>query len=441
MRNEREDRMGETILSGETRDGWTEEPSEMAGVRAGSWGSNEDVAKLTDRCVMQTYGRLPIAPVRGEGCRLWDADGNEYLDFVAGLAVCNLGHCHPRVVAAIQNQAATLLHVSNLYHIPGQSALAQRIVENSFGDRVFFCNSGAEANEAAIKLVRRYEREIRKGKRFEILTMENSFHGRTLTTVSATGQAKFKKGFEPLSPGFRHVPYDDRDGLLKAIGEDTCAILVEPIQGEGGVVCPADDYLAFLRAVCDDRELLLVFDEVQVGIGRTGTLFAYEQSGVAPDIMTLAKGLGGGVAIGATVASERVAAAFVPGTHASTFGGNPLAAAAGLAALEAILEEGVLENCRRVGHHLREGLEKTALRHPGLIREVRGQGLLQAMDLKIPGRPFVEACMRKGLLINCTADTVLRFLPPLIVTEAEADEMLEVLAAVLSSESIEVRPL
>ena len=382
---------------------------------------------------MQTYGRFPIAPVRGQGCRLWDADGRAYLDFVAGLAVCNLGHCHPRVVGAIQEQAATLLHVSNLYHIPWQSALAKMIVEHSFGDRVFFCNSGAEANEAAIKLVRRYEREIRKGGRYEILTMDNSFHGRTLATVSATGQAKVKKGFEPLVPGFRHVPFNDRDGLLEAIGDETCAILVEPIQGEGGIICPADDYLSFLRSVCDERELLLVFDEVQVGIGRTGTLFAYEQFGVVPDIMTLAKGLGGGVAVGATVASERVAGAFVPGTHASTFGGNPLATAAGLAALEAILEEGVLENCRTVGRHLREGLERLALLHPGLIRQVRGRGLLQAMDLKIPGGPIVESCMRQGLLINCTADNVLRFLPPLIVTETEVDEMLNILDGVLSS--------
>ena len=409
----------------------------MAGVSKGGWGSNEEVVHLTDRYVMKTYGRFPIAPVRGEGCRLWDADGREYLDFVAGLAVCNLGHCHPNVVRAIREQAGTLLHVSNLYHIPWQSALAQTIVENSFGDRVFFCNSGAEANEAAIKLVRRYEHEIRKGDRSEILTMDNSFHGRTLTTMAATGQEKIKKGFDPLAPGFRHVPFSDPDRLLEAIGDETCAILVEPIQGEGGIICPADDYLPFLRSVCDDRELLLVFDEVQVGIGRTGTLFAHEPFGVVPDIMTLAKGLGGGVAIGAAVASERVAAAFAPGSHASTFGGNPLATAAGLAALETILEEGVLENCRKVGGHLREGLERLALRHPGLVREVRGRGLLQAMALTVAGGPIVESCMRQGLLINCTANTVLRFLPPLIVTTAEVDEMLETLERALASTPVE----
>ncbi len=420
-------------MSEETRRGQPEENPACARMRGVLWGSNQEVVGLTDRYVMKTYGRFPIAPVRGQGCRLWDADGKTYLDFVAGLAVCNLGHCHPRVVKAIQDQAECLLHVSNLYHIPWQSALAQRIVENSFGDRVFFCNSGAEANEAAIKLVRRYERDIRKGKRFEILAMENSFHGRTLATVTATGQEKFKKGFDPLVPGFRHVPFDDRDALLKAVGEETCAILVEPIQGEGGVICPGDDYLPFLRSLCDERELLLVFDEVQVGIGRTGTLFAYEPFGVAPDVMTLAKGLAGGIPMGATVATERVAAAFTPGSHASTFGGNPLAAAAGLAALEVILEEGVLENCRRSGRHLRQGLERIALRHPDRVREVRGRGLIQAMDLTGPGTPVVETCMNEGLLINCTAETVLRFLPPLIVTTEEVDEMLETLDRALSS--------
>jgi acetylornithine/N-succinyldiaminopimelate aminotransferase len=412
--------------------GWVKEAVEMESLREPGWGSNREVADLTDRYIMRTYGRFPIAPVRGQGCRLWDADGKVYLDFVAGLAVCNLGHCHPRVVRAIQEQAATLLHVSNLYHIPWQSELARTIVEHSFGDRVFFCNSGAEANETAIKLVRRYEHDIRRGDRSVILTMENSFHGRTLTTLSATGQEKVQKGFEPLVPGFRHVPFDDRGALLEAIDAKTCAILVEPIQGEGGVICPAEDYLSFLRSVCDERGLLLVFDEVQVGIGRTGTLFAHEASGVAPDIMTLAKGLGGGVAIGAAVASEAVAAAFTPGSHASTFGGNPLATAAARATLEVILEEGVLENCRKSGRHLRQGLEGIALRHPRRVKEVRGRGLIQGMELTIPGRPIVEACMQEGLLINCTADTVLRFLPPLIVTTQEVDAMLEILDRALS---------
>jgi predicted acetylornithine/succinylornithine family transaminase len=395
-------------------------------------GGNEQVVSMTEQYVMKTYGRLPIALVRGEGCRLWDADGNAYLDFVAGLAVCNLGHCHPRVVEALQQQAACLLHVSNLYHIPWQSALARILVENSFGDRVFFCNSGAEANETAIKLVRRYESHVRKGDRSEILTMRNSFHGRTLATVTATGQEKFRKGFDPLVPGFRHVPFNDPDALVREVNDRTCAILVEPIQGEGGVILPADDYLAFVRSLCNERHLLLVFDEVQVGMGRTGTLFAYEQSGVVPDIMTLAKGLAGGVPIGATVATEEVASAFEPGTHASTFGGNPLASAAAHAAMRVYLEEGILENCIRSGSHLRTGLERLAAQVPGLVKEVRGRGLMQAMELTAPGVPVVEACLEQGLLINCTADRVLRFLPPLVVTPAEIDEMLETLERVLS---------
>ena len=393
---------------------------------------NKEVVALTDCYVMQTYARYPIALVRGEGCRLWDADGKVYLDFVAGLAVCNLGHCHPRVVEAIRAQAGRLLHVSNLYHIPSQSLLARKIVGLSFGDRVFFCNSGAEANEGAIKLARRYERFVRKGDRFEILTMWNSFHGRTLGALSATGQEKLQKGFEPLVPGFRYVPFNDPEALEKAVDGRTCAILMEPIQGEGGVVLPSENYLRFVRKLCDERGLLLLFDEVQVGMGRTGTLFAYEQYGVEPDVMTLAKGLAGGVPIGALVTTQEAAKGFVPGTHAATFGGNPLATAAGLAALDAILEEGILENCRQAGAYLRKGLDEVAGRHPDLIQEVRGRGLILGLELKVSGAPFVKACMESGLLINCTAERVLRFLPPLVVKREEIDEMLSILERVLS---------
>ncbi len=402
-----------------------------AGDSKSSWKGNQEVAALTDRYVMQTYGRFPIAMVRGQGCRLYDADDKEYLDFVAGLAVCNLGHCHPRVVEAIQRQAESLLHVSNLYHIPWQAELARKIVEHSFGDQVFFCNSGAEANEAAIKLARRYEHCVRQGDRFEILTMDNSFHGRTLATVTATGQAKFHKGFEPLVPGFRYIAFDDPQAVEKAVNDNTCAIMLEPIQGEGGVICPSEDYLSFVRNLCDEKELLLIFDEVQVGMGRTGTLFAYEPFGVTPDIMTLAKGLAGGVAIGAAVATEKVAEAFVPGSHASTFGGNPLASAAGLAAMEVVLEEGFLDNCRQAGNHLRKRLEQIAQRHPSLIKEIRGRGLIQALVLTISGGPVVADCLKHGLLVNCTADNVLRFLPPLVVTSAEVDEMSAILDRVL----------
>ena len=406
--------------------------SSREGRGTGSGPAGREVFALTDRYVMTTYGRTPLAFVRGQGCRLWDVDGKAYLDFVAGLAVCNLGHCPPRVVEAIRDQAGRLLHVSNLYHIPGQAELARRIVEHSFGDRVFFCNSGAEANEGAIKLARRYEHCVRNGSRFEILTMTGSFHGRTMATVTATGQEKFHKGFEPLVAGFRYVPFDDPGALEKAVGPDTCAVLVEPIQGEGGVVIPSDDYLPFVRKLCNERELLLIFDEIQVGMGRTGTLFAYEQAGAAPDVMTLAKGLAGGVPVGALVARQEVAAAFVPGSHASTFGGNPLAAAAGLAALGMLLEDGVLENCRRVSPCLREGLERIARRHADRVREVRGRGLMFGMELSEPGGPLVSACLERGLLVNCTAERVLRFLPPLVVTEAEVDEMLGILDRVFS---------
>jgi predicted acetylornithine/succinylornithine family transaminase len=336
------------------------------------------------------------------------------------------------VVEAIRAQAGRLLHVSNLYHIPSQSLLARKIVELSFGDRVFFCNSGAEANEGAIKLARRYERFVRKGDRFEILTMRNSFHGRTLGALSATGQEKLQKGFEPLVPGFRYVPFNDPEALEKAVDGRTCAILMEPIQGEGGVVLPSENYLRFVRKLCDERGLLLLFDEVQVGMGRTGTLFAYEQYGVEPDVMTLAKGLAGGVPIGALVTTQEAAKGFVPGTHAATFGGNPLATAAGLAALDAILEEGILENCRQAGAYLRKGLDEVAGRHPDLIQEVRGRGLILGLELKVSGAPFVKACMESGLLINCTAERVLRFLPPLVVKREEIDEMLSILERVLS---------
>jgi len=401
-----------------------------------AFSGNQEAVALTDRYVMQTYARFPLALVRGEGCRVWDADGRAYLDFVAGLAVCNLGHCHPRVVEAIRAQAGRLLHVSNLYHIPQQALLARKIVENSFGDRVFFCNSGAEANEGAIKLARRYERFVRGGSRFEILAMRNSFHGRTLGALTATGQEKFHKGFEPLVPGFRYVPFDDPEALEKAVGPDTCAVILEPIQGEGGVVCPSQGYLREVRRICDDHDLMLLFDEVQVGMGRTGTLFAYEQYGVKPDVMTLAKGLAGGVPIGAVVATEEAARGFAPGAHAATFGGNPLAAVAGLAALEALLEEGILENCRRAGALLRRGLEDLAARRPGQVRQVRGKGLIWGLELGEPGAPVVKACMEAGLLINCTAERVLRFLPPLVVTAAEIEEMLQILDRALSVQAV-----
>ncbi|MEE9615177.1 MAG: aspartate aminotransferase family protein [Thermodesulfobacteriota bacterium] len=393
--------------------------------------TNKEIIELTARHVANTYRRFPVAFVKGEGTRLWDADGREYLDFVAGLAVCNLGHCHPRVVEAIREQAGKLIHVSNLFHIEPQSEFAKLLTENSFADRVFFCNSGAEANEAAIKLARKFFSARGEG-RFQIVSMEKSFHGRTMAAMAATGQKKIQEGFEPLLEKFIYVPFNDVEAVRRAVTETTAAVMVEPIQGEGGVNLPDKGYLKELKAFSREAGILLIFDEVQVGMGRTGTLFAYENYDVEPDVMTLAKGLAGGVAIGAMLATEEVAAAFGPGAHASTFGGNPLATAAGTAALRATLEDGVLENCTKVGSYLvgkLEGLKKDF----SFIKEVRGKGLIVAMELDRPGAGIVTDCLEKSLLINCTAETVLRFLPPLTVTEAEVDEMSGVLRGVLGA--------
>ncbi len=392
--------------------------------------TNREIMDLTERYVASTYRRFPVAFVRGRGARLWDADGREYLDFVSGLAVCNLGHCHPAVVDAIREQAATLIHTSNLYHIAPQAELARLLCENSFADRVFFCNSGAEANEAAIKLARKYF-SSRGENRFQIISMERSFHGRTMAAMAATGQEKIREGFEPLLERFVYVPFNDVAAVREAICGETAAVLVEPIQGEGGVNLPEPGYLKELRALCDEAGILLILDEVQVGLGRTGTLFAYENYDVTPDIMTLAKALAGGVPIGAMLATAEVAEAFSPGSHASTFGGNFLATAAGIAALRTTVEDGVLDNCRSVGSYLVERLNGLKGKYP-FVKEVRGRGLIVGMDLAIPGAGIVERCFEKGLLINCTGETVLRFLPPLIITEADVDEMVTLLDGVLA---------
>jgi len=385
----------------------------------------------SDRYLMHTYNRFPLVLRKGRGLKVWGADGKEYLDFVGGIAVNVLGHCHPKVVVAIQKQAQRLIHVSNLYHIEPQIKLAKLMVTHSFADKVFFCNSGAEANEAAIKLARKYAKESHSHHhghyRFEIITALNSFHGRTLATVTATGQEKFHKGFEPLVPGFRHVPFNDINALEAAITKDTCAVMLEPIQGEGGVKLPSEDYLIKVRAICDKHELLLILDEVQTGIGRTGKLFAYEHYGITPDIMTLAKGLGGGIAIGAMLATEKVSAAFQPGSHASTFGGNPLACSAAVATLETILEDGfILDHCNRMGLHFRGRLAQLKEYYPQIV-DIRGKGLFIGMELTRDGMPIVNACLQKGLLINCTGGNVLRFMPPLIVEEKEIDHLVDVL--------------
>ena len=385
-----------------------------------------------DKYIMKTYGRYPLVPVRGEGCYLWDADGRKYLDFLAGVAVNNLGHCHPKVVAALQKQAAQLIHCSNYYHIPQQIELAELLCNNSFADQAFFCNSGAEANEAAIKLARKYSREKYGVDRFEIITALASFHGRTMATVSATGQEKVQKFFDPLLHGFKHVPFNDAEALKEAISPVTCAILLEPIQGEGGVVFPSVEYMKEVRKICDDNNLILIFDEVQVGIGRTGKLFAHEHFGITPDIMTLAKALAGGAPIGTMLARGEIAESFGPGTHGSTFGGNPLVTAAGIAAVRAVLEDGILENTEKMGKYLVGRLNELKEKFPFVVA-VRGIGLMIGMELSIPGADIVKEALAQGLLLNVAQDRVLRFVPPLIVGKSEIDAMVTILEGILGA--------
>jgi len=389
----------------------------------------EELIALSDRCIMSTYKRFPIVLTRGLGVHVWDSDGKSYLDLVGGIAVCALGHSHPRIVEAIQRQAEILTHVSNFFHIEPQILLAQLLVENSPFDKVFFCNSGAEANEAAIKLARKYASEKMGGK-YELITMEESFHGRTLATVTATGQKRLHAGFHPLPAGFRYVPYNDLHAIEAAVTDKTCGVMVEPIQGESGVVIPSSGYLKGIRRICDERGLLMIVDEVQTGMGRTGTLFACEHEGVAPDMITIAKALGNGFPIGALLSTDRIAAAFTPGSHGSTFGGNPLATAVGLAVLETILEQGVMENCRKVGDYFFQKLGDLKEKHTR-VREVRGKGLMLAMELTVPGADFVLECLKRGLLINCTNDNVLRFVPPLILTKTDVDRAIAILDEVL----------
>ena len=391
---------------------------------------NKDVAALTDKFIAKTYARTPLALVKGRGVKVWDADGKEYLDFLAGIAVNSFGHCHPAIVKAIKQQTQTLMHVSNLYHMQPQSELARELCRNSFADRVFFCNSGAEANEAAIKLARRYGQEKLGGK-YEIISTHNSFHGRTLATLTATGQEKIRAGYDPLPAGFRQVPFNKLEPMEAAIDEKkTVAILIEPIQAEGGVNMPNETYMLGLREICDQRRILLIFDEVQTGMGRTGKLFGYENFGVKPDIMTLAKALGGGLPLGAMLAREEVANSFGPGSHASTFGGNPVSCAAGLAVMQ-LLKSGVLKNCVQMGKYFVKGLEALKKRFP-FIREIRGKGLLIGVELEIEGSKIAEACMLEGLLINCTAAKVLRFVPPLTIKKNEIDRGLAILEKVLA---------
>jgi len=391
--------------------------------------TSAEIIALADRYLFPTYARAPLALVRGEGSYVWDADGRRYLDFFSSTVVTALGHAHPAITRAIEEQARRILHVSNLHYCEPQARLAEALVKRSFADRVFLCNSGAEANEAALKLARKYGHEHGDG-RYEVVTVLGSFHGRTMATLAATAQEKIRLGFEPLTPGFRYAPYDDVDGLEAALTPRTIAIMLEPIQGEGGIAVPAPEYLREVRKLCDRHDLLLILDEVQTGVGRAGTLFAYEQSGIEPDIMTLAKGLGSGVPIGAMLASAKVATSFGVGTHGSTFGGNALTCAVALAVLETLSAEGGLANCRSVGQRLFTGLERMRERRP-IITAVRGRGLLIGAELAEPGAAVVDRCRDAGLIINCTAQKVLRLTPPLTVRAEEVDEALAILEGVL----------
>lgn len=393
--------------------------------------NNQEITAEGQKYVMNTYGRLPLALVKGQGAYVFDADGKEYLDFVAGIAVNSVGHCHPRVVEAVKKQAETLFHCSNLYWIEPQVELAKVLVKNSVFDKVFFCNSGGEANEGAIKLARKYARKHWGQDKYEIITMKQSFHGRTLATLTATGQEKYHKGYEPLPEGFKYAPFNDLEALKQAIGPNTCAIMLEPVQGEGGVVPGEESFIKGVRKLCDEMHLLFIVDEVQCGLGRTGKLFAYQHYDVEPDIMTLAKALGGGAPIGALLAKDEVAEAFQPGDHAATFGGNPLVTAAGVAVLNVILEEDLVRNAEAQGEYLSCKLEGLKSKYK-FIKEVRGKGLIIGMECEISVADIVGACLKEGLLVLSAGPNVLRFLPPLNITFVQVDQAMTILERVLS---------
>ncbi len=403
--------------------------------------NNFDI-NIFNSSVMNTYGRFPIAIERGKGCRLWDTEGKEYLDFVAGIATCTLGHAHPALIAKVTEQIQKLHHISNLYYIPEQGQLAQWLVEHSCADKVFFCNSGAEANEAAIKLVRKYAHTVLDFlEQPVILTAKASFHGRTLATITATGQAKYQKGFEPLVDGFAYVPYNDITAVENAIADidegnrRVAAIMIEPLQGEGGVRPGELEYFLRLRKICDENNILLVFDEVQVGVGRTGKLWGYENLGVEPDIFTSAKGLAGGIPIGAMLCKD-FCAVFEPGNHASTFGGNPFACASGLAVVETLEKENLIHNAAARGEQLRVGLRAIANKYPQIFSEVRGWGLINGMEIKpdieLTSIDIVKSAMEQGLLLVPAGTKVLRFVPPLIVSETEVEQAADILESVIA---------
>jgi acetylornithine/N-succinyldiaminopimelate aminotransferase len=384
----------------------------------------EELFKKATQYLANTYTRFPMAIARGEGCWLWDVNGRRYLDFLAGIAVCNLGHAHEKIVEGLTAQAKKLFHVSNLFYMEPQIKAAQMLVEHSFGDKVFFCNSGAEANEAAIKLARRYSWTKYGEGRHEIISMENSFHGRTVNTLAATGQKKFGVGFEPLTQGFVHVPFNDIEAFKNAVTDKTCGVMLELIQAEGGVYVADKEYISELRDFTRQKDIALIVDEVQTGIGRTGALFAYEHFGIEPDIMSLAKALGNGFPVGAIVATDDMMSAFVPGTHASTFGGNPLASAAVIATLNTIIDDDIIKACRESGEYLYEGLVRLQKKFPFVV-EIRGMGLIRGIELSIDGDEVAREFLKEGIILNCTKGTTLRLVPPLIVKKEEIDIFLE----------------
>lgn len=385
----------------------------------------------TEQYYLPVFSRNQIVLDHGKGCKLYDMEGNEYLDFLAGIAVNALGHAHPALVQAIAGQAGKLIHCSNLYYTQVQAELVKTLAQVSGFERAFLCNSGAEANEGALKLARKYGHQKSEGK-FKIISAVHSFHGRTMTTLTATGQPKYQKGYEPLPSGFSYVDYGNIEALENSIDEDVCAVILEPIQGEGGVFVPSDDYLRQVRALCDKYDALLIFDEIQTGLCRTGKWFAWEYSGAKPDVLTLAKALGGGFPTGAFLTTERLAHVFAPGDHGSTFGGNPLACAAANAALRVMIDENLAAKAASTGEYFKTQLEALQKKFPDKIVEVRGRGLLLGMELSKPGKPIVDACLNKGIIINCTAGNVIRLVPPLIISVVEIDALMNVLNEVFA---------
>lgn len=389
--------------------------------------TTEQVIADGQKYVMNTYGRLPMVIDRGEGCYVWDLDGNRYLDLVAGIAVNSLGHCHPAVVKAIQEQSEKLMHCSNLYWIENQVVLAKLLVEKSGLGKAFFCNSGAEANEAAIKLARKWG----KGEKYHIITMQKSFHGRTMGSLAATAQEKYQKAFRPLPEGFSAVPLGDLDALEKEIRPETCAIMLEPIQGESGINVPSQAYMQGVQALCKNYGILLIADEVQTGLGRTGKCFGFQNFDIEPDIISLAKAIGNGVPMGAIVAKTEVADCFQPGDHASTFGGTPMATGAGVAACSILLDDAFLAQVQETGEYFRAQLRAIAQRHAGLIKEVRGLGLMIGCELTGSSKAAVAELLKQGVLVNSIGEHVLRFVPPLVIGKAEIDSFMPVLEQVL----------